>query len=411
MGAILEKAGIPYEIFEKASTLKPIGSAFMLGPGMVPLFKQLGVLDQIESRSLAMKHGTMFNQRLEVIARFFLTTKQDTVNSECPQTWSEELQDTSCFGWPLHIISRSVLHDILLSLVPSHKIHLNARIISHEESEEGHITIHISHQGQHTGHILVGADGAYSRVRESLYQQMDKEQQQRQPQSGTRNQLLPVSDMEPLGCSSIALIQTFTTAAKTVCWILYEVLDKSTSRVDKAYTASEWGPQGTEAMCQQVRHLLLRPSMTMGDLIDLCPKENILKVMLEEKIFETWAHGRTVLLGDGAQSAIFDAIVLANYINTIQSNNQSEVERALQAYKDERFGHSKEAGLAGNLLRLALTSLPQWILNKLNAKLGGYRPQVAFLPRVVDEARYRPIHQPSLETARPEPLDQSAAKA
>ncbi|KAG0007378.1 hypothetical protein BGZ80_004728, partial [Entomortierella chlamydospora] len=34
LGAILEKANIPYEIFEKASTLKPLGSAISIGPSV-----------------------------------------------------------------------------------------------------------------------------------------------------------------------------------------------------------------------------------------------------------------------------------------------------------------------------------------------------------------------------------------
>ncbi|KAF8978429.1 hypothetical protein BGZ46_006474, partial [Entomortierella lignicola] len=32
LAAILEKANIPYEIFEKASALKPLGSAIAVGP-------------------------------------------------------------------------------------------------------------------------------------------------------------------------------------------------------------------------------------------------------------------------------------------------------------------------------------------------------------------------------------------
>lgn len=39
--------------------------------------------------------------------------------------------------------------------------------------------------------------------------------------------------------------------------------------------------------------------MTMGDLYDLTPVEFISKVMLEEKVFETWHSGRFALLGDG----------------------------------------------------------------------------------------------------------------
>ncbi len=39
-------------------------------------------------------------------------------------------------------------------------------------------------------------------------------------------------------------------------------------------------------------------NLTMGVLIDNTPKELISKVMLEEKVFDTWFADRTVLLGD-----------------------------------------------------------------------------------------------------------------
>jgi len=52
-------------------------------------------------------------------------------------------------------------------------------------------------------------------------------------------------------------------------------------------------------MCEKVRHIKAPFGLTVGELIDVTPKETISKVMLEEKLFETWHHGRTVLLGDG----------------------------------------------------------------------------------------------------------------
>ena len=38
---------------------------------------------------------------------------------------------------------------------------------------------------------------------------------------------------------------------------------------------------------------------TLCDLFKLTPKETISKVYLEHKMFETWYHKRSVLLGDG----------------------------------------------------------------------------------------------------------------
>jgi len=37
---------------------------------------------------------------------------------------------------------------------------------------------------------------------------------------------------------------------------------------------------------------------TMGEIIDATPPELISKVFLEHKMFKTWYHGRSVLIGD-----------------------------------------------------------------------------------------------------------------
>lgn len=57
-------------------------------------------------------------------------------------------------------------------------------------------------------------------------------------------------------------------------------------------------------MCKQVRDFKVPIEhgggiVTIGDLIDRTPKGRISKVMLEEKVFDTWFNGRIVLLGDG----------------------------------------------------------------------------------------------------------------
>lgn len=55
-------------------------------------------------------------------------------------------------------------------------------------------------------------------------------------------------------------------------------------------------------MCKEVRDFAIPGgdgSLTMADLIDNTPKHLISKVMLEEKVFDTWYYGRTVLIGDG----------------------------------------------------------------------------------------------------------------
>lgn len=80
-------------------------------------------------------------------------------------------------------------------------------------------------------------------------------------------------------------------------------LDEELSKDDNTFLNEEWGPEAAEAMCDEVRDFPVVSGgdkiLTIGDLINLTPKEYISKVMLEEKVFQTWFGARTVLLGDG----------------------------------------------------------------------------------------------------------------
>ncbi|KAF9004134.1 hypothetical protein BGZ52_009220, partial [Haplosporangium bisporale] len=112
-------------------------------------------------------------------------------------------------------------------------------------------------------------------------------------------------------------------------------------------------------MCKEVRDFKMPGGkdgalITLGDLIDRTPKDLISKVMLEEKVFDTWYGGRTVLLGDachklnpsggvGAVTAMHDAIALANWICTLESKEQPDIEAIFKEYKAERYPVAKEA--------------------------------------------------------------------
>ncbi|KAF9377590.1 hypothetical protein BGX21_003156 [Mortierella sp. AD011] len=163
----------------------------------------------------------------------------------------------------------------------------------------------------------------------------------------------------------------------------------------------------------------------MGDLIDATPKEVICKVMLEEKLFETWTYGRTVLIGDachkmnpsaglGAQTAMGDAVVLANYINTLTTVEPEDVEKVLKAYKAERYPIGKAAvatsasvfkGIQQNfvarLVRAILRNMPRWLLFAISARSVRSRPQISFLPLAEDKCQIKALCQPSLEKTRP----------
>ena len=116
---------------------------------------------------------------------------------------------------------------------------------------------------------------------------------------------------------------TFTTKFNTICWMVIEQLDEKSSKGSDTFRNTEWGPDAAEAMCKQVKDFPLpRNNMTIGDLIELTPKEYISKVMLEEKLFETWYDGRIVLIGDGN-------VYIHDYIPVLLFSTQSKHDRLI----------------------------------------------------------------------------------
>lgn len=55
-------------------------------------------------------------------------------------------------------------------------------------------------------------------------------------------------------------------------------------------------------MIAEVKDFLIPLGGTLGDLINATPRDIISRVYLEDKMFETWNHGRVALIGDGRQT-------------------------------------------------------------------------------------------------------------
>ena len=62
---------------------------------------------------------------------------------------------------------------------------------------------------------------------------------------------------------------------------------------------AEWNPEENMSILNEFHDLPCPYGGTIGDLTDATPVEEISKIYLEDKIFTTWFHGRSVLLGDG----------------------------------------------------------------------------------------------------------------
>ncbi|KAF8979484.1 hypothetical protein BGZ52_004854 [Haplosporangium bisporale] len=402
LGNFLEKGGIPYAIYERAKEVKPLGSVMALGSTFGPLFQQIGILDDFKAIG---KPNTGLQFLDEDLNPLFLMDFSS--------------RPRNC-GAEHYLVARPDLYDLLLRQIPKEKIHMNKKVLNFMQNDDG-VMIRCHDNQTHHGDILVGADGAYSAVRQHLYKELKSKN------------LLPASDDVPLPFSCVCLVgQTevldpeefpelnlpyskfntilgrnqfswvrATTKQNTVCWIVTQFLTKESSKQNDAFRNSEWGPEAAEAMCNEVRHFKMPGGkdgkvMTVGDYIDRTPKHLISKVTLEEKVFQTWYGGRTVLIGDachklnpaggaGAVTTIQDAATLANWICTLQSKKASEIEDSFKEYHAERYP----------LVKAAYESSK--IFNHVGGKMASARPQLSFLPLVKDTGLAKPMPQASLD--------------
>lgn len=69
------------------------------------------------------------------------------------------------------MFARPDLYELLLRQIPKDRILLGKKILRVEE-EEGKVFIYCSDNSSYEGDVLVGADGAYSAVRQSIYKEM-----------------------------------------------------------------------------------------------------------------------------------------------------------------------------------------------------------------------------------------------
>ncbi|KAG0273299.1 hypothetical protein BGZ95_010881 [Linnemannia exigua] len=404
-GALLEKQGVPYTIFERSATIKPL-------------------------------EFLTISKRLHQTGAY-----KETLEPYRPSDYSPFIFIFGSAGIAQYIVARPQLHALFLKLIPSHKIHFGHRVLNISE-EDDRVTIHLSNNTTFEGDIVVGADGAYSAVRQRMYEklkakgELPKSDEEDLPFSCTclvgQTEVLDPEEYpiikEPLAQFAAVLGKErpytwtiFTTPAGTLCWMVMHHLSKATSKAAleqrfRNTDNAEWGGFQAQAMCDETRTFRIPTQdgkKTLGDLYDMTPKDLISMVMLEEKVFKTWHSGRFVLLGDGAVTAIHDAISLANLLYAMPSKTSSEVTKIFEEYHKERYPVVMEAfnisqlmskiterGLIGAVALYLVTRMPQWLWRLSLVKQLGFRPQAGFLKAVETNGTVQARPAPSEMKAR-----------
>ncbi|KAF9111378.1 hypothetical protein BGX27_005017 [Mortierella sp. AM989] len=434
LAILLDRQGVSYEIFERSSKVKPLGSVICLNANILPIFEQLGLWDEFKTLS----YPTVTTQ--------FLKGNMDVIASLLGDYLAEAV------GYDFQLLSRTTLYEMLLSRIASEKIHYNKKVTDVAQDDKS-ATITCSDGTSYTGDIIVGADGTYSGVRQSLFKQLEKAK------------LLPASDSKSLNKAYICLVgttdpmdpekfplfkkdgaifslvigdgqyswSTVNVPGRRMCWDVVVQLKSSGDDVRNA----EWKAEGNEAMINEIRNFKVPLGCTMGDLIDATPKDGISRVYLEDKIFETWNHKRVVLLGDschkllpssgqGAINAMQDAVILANCIYDLQSLSTKHITEALQDYRDQRYPFALEQYKASNLSakilfgqkwyeralrKVALSYLPASFRDKGQMRNLAYQPQITYLPFATKRGKITLVRQKPSRRYQEEQAKAKAAQA
>ncbi|KAF9990257.1 hypothetical protein BGZ75_002891 [Mortierella antarctica] len=351
LGILLERANIPYQIFGRAATVKPLGAVMCLNANILPVFEQLGLLDELMAISLPVHNTEIFHGDMSVIAdvRIAGDIKQ-------------------LVGYDYIVFPRPDLYNILLSKVPKEKIILGKKVLSLQQNNLG-VMIRNADNSTFHGDILVGADGAYSGVRQSLFKELMKKG------------MLPAKDGKQLSVNYSTIVgitnplgedfhphlrdlvnhnacmigkgtpytwSTYTVPGNRICWNVNMQLDSKASE-DESFRNSEWSSDTNQGLINEIRNFKT-PYGDLGRLISATDEGRISRVYLEDKLFETWHHSRTVLIGDaahkllpstgqGAVNAMQDAVILANCLYDLTALTPAGIAAALQDFKDQRYPH------------------------------------------------------------------------
>ncbi|KAG0350206.1 hypothetical protein BG005_010262 [Podila minutissima] len=250
------------------------------------------------------------------------------------------------------------MYDLLLAKIPKEKIVFKKKVLKTEQSFEG-VSIHCSDNTIYDGDILVGADGAYSAVRQNLYKQLAQEDKLSfsNAEQMNVNFTTMVGTTDPLDPNVFPLV---TGESSTQSFMF----GKSTS-----YTANE-------AIIRDTANFKT-PHGTIGSLIEQTPKEYISRLLPSA--------------GQGAVNAMQDAVILANCRYDLTSIHPRNITSAFKDYHEQRHEHVVSQ-YETNMVRKASSlrrcqPVTQNFHGKGLLKEGAYRPQVTFMPRIPDRGR------------------------
>ncbi|MHC5202504.1 FAD-dependent monooxygenase [Myroides sp. LJL119] len=153
MGIALERANIPYTVYEATSQIKPVGAGIALASNAMQVYRYLGLEDLIAQKGMAISKVLLTDMRLKELTSSDLAYFKDKY----------KLENIA--------IHRHELHQVLLEAIPKNRVVLNKRLQNITKQENGDYLLTFSDTTTCVAQYIIGADGLRSKVREHLFGQ------------------------------------------------------------------------------------------------------------------------------------------------------------------------------------------------------------------------------------------------
>ncbi|KAF9166977.1 hypothetical protein DFQ26_006241 [Actinomortierella ambigua] len=422
LAIFLEKGGVDYVVLEGSPSVRVLGSGLSLSCQVLRVFDQVGILDDLMAVSKRLMGIHYFDKDLKRVGGV------DTSGFE------------ERYGYPSVFFARPDLADVLLKHVPAHKVQWGKKIVSSMQSSDG-VTVHCADGSSYDGDILIGADGAYSAVRRSIYRNME-EKGSPVPKEDTEalrfDQFCILGVTKPIGDQYPILNKPTTNmeiilANKEIPYNQITAIPLTGSRLAwsirghfleeqvqdaESFRFSEWGSETIDSLRKEIDSLKVSIGGTIGEMIEHSGT-NLSRVMIEEKLFSVWFDGRIALMGDaahklnpsggqGANQTILDAICLANLIHELPSTSTEDINQVFTKYFEIRYPTVKKAvegsaklskimvdqGWFSDIMRSVALNMPKFITEKIQDSMFGGRPILYYLDAIPCKGEVKSIYKP-----------------
>ncbi|KAJ5748643.1 uncharacterized protein N7511_010339, partial [Penicillium nucicola] len=345
----LAKANIDHIILEKRAEIAPQEGAFIgIWPNGARILQQLGVYGTLEKLTAP-------------LSRMHISFPDGySFSSLLPKKVHER------FGYPIVSLDRQKVLEILFKHYPATSNVITNKRVSEIRLGPERASVLTDDGDVFEGDLIVGADGVHSHTRSEMWRladAMDPGYILQSEKKGLKVEYTCVFGIsKPIpGLETGEHINrygdkfsviTFHGKDGRVFWFIIH-------KLDQAYVypnVPRYSPDDAANLCSKLADITILGDICVGDLW----KNRVVASMtaLEEGLLETWHFNRIVLLGDsvhkmtpnigqGANTAIEDAAVLASlihrlvHVDGIPSISQAHIESMLREYRRLRYEPAK----------------------------------------------------------------------